>query len=94
MRYRNTLFATATFKPSLQLMLEMFDIMDKYFSAFTAPSGSVQWVVGFEPLVAGLIQPSRGVQANLFGLDSKNIGFSKIVTFYFATFYWNILLCY
>ncbi|KAJ2983270.1 hypothetical protein NQ176_g812 [Zarea fungicola] len=76
----NTLFATATFKPSLQLMLEMFDIMDKYFSAFTAPSGSVQWVVGFEPLVAGLIQPSRGVQANLFGLDSKNIGFILLLS--------------
>lgn len=91
---RNTLFATATFKPSLQLMLDMFGIMDKYFSAFTTPSGTVQWVVGFEPLVAGLIRPSKGVQGNLFGLDSKNIGFSKLVTSYFATFYWNVLLSY
>ena len=71
---RNTIFSTATFKNSLDLLMELFGIMDSYFRAFQVPAGSVAWVVGFEPLVAGLAGGD-----NVLGLGPKDTGFSKLL---------------
>ena len=68
------MFATVTFKPSTQFILEAFEVMDDFLKSFTPPSGSAQWVMAFEPLVAAMIQ---NMETNILGLGPDNQGYSE-----------------
>lgn len=73
--------ATATFKPSLPLMLEFYDIANEYFTSFNL-TGGITWLLTFEPLVAAMV-PSSGSESsreNVLGLGPEDKGFSKSIT--------------
>jgi hypothetical protein len=75
---RNQIMATATFRPSLALMNEFFDLADAYFKSFN-PTGGITWLLTFEPLVAAMVPSSRGNQDDVLGLGPEDNGFSKFL---------------
>lgn len=67
--------ATATFKPSLALMLEFFDMANEFFTSFN-PDGGITWLLTFEPLVAAML---RSNQDDVLGLGPGDNGFSEFM---------------
>lgn len=78
--HRNQIMATATFKPSLTLMLEFYDIANEFFASFDL-TGGITWLLTFEPLVAAMVPSSRSSssQGNVLGLGPEDKGFSKFI---------------
>lgn len=70
--------ATATFKPSLDLMLEFFDLANTYFNSFN-PDGGITWLLTFEPLAAAMVPSSRSNQKDVLGLGPEDNGFSTFI---------------
>ena len=70
--------ATATFKPSLPLMLEFYDIANEYFTSFNL-TGGITWLLTFEPLVAAMVPSSKNNQKNVLGLGPEDRGFSEFM---------------
>ena len=70
--------ATATFKPSLPLMLSFFDLANDFFTSFN-PVGGITWLLTFEPLVAAMVPKSRGNQDDVLGLGPGDNGFSEFI---------------
>ncbi|KAH8886210.1 FAD-binding domain-containing protein [Thozetella sp. PMI_491] len=67
----NWLFATATFDPSTELMLETFDILNETLSSFN-PSCGVVWSIAFEPLPSVIFSHSRKTGGNILGLGPRD----------------------
>lgn len=70
--------ATATFKLSLDLMLEFFDLANTYFNSFN-PDGGITWLLTFEPLAAAMVPSSKNSQRDVLGLEPEDKGFSKFI---------------
>ncbi|KFY45217.1 hypothetical protein V494_01076 [Pseudogymnoascus sp. VKM F-4513 (FW-928)] len=75
----NQIMATATFKPSLELMLEFYDVADAYFNSFNV-TGGITWLLTFEPLAAAMLPRSRGSQGDVLGLGPEDNGFILLLS--------------
>ncbi|OBT98549.1 hypothetical protein VE01_03636 [Pseudogymnoascus verrucosus] len=77
----NQIMATATFKPSLTLMLEFYHIANEFFTSFDA-NGGITWLLTFEPLVAAMVPLSRSSssQGNVLGLGPEDKGFILLLS--------------
>ncbi|KFZ10746.1 hypothetical protein V502_07954 [Pseudogymnoascus sp. VKM F-4520 (FW-2644)] len=75
----NQIMATATFKPSLALMLEFYDLANEFFTSFN-PVGGITWLLTFEPLVAAMVPKSRGNQDDVLGLGPGDNGFILLLS--------------
>ena len=74
---RYQMFATATFKPSAQLMEDIFDTLNATLSAFS-PAGGITWVVALEPLAAAMLSGSGSAPKDVLGVGRKDNGFSTL----------------
>lgn len=72
----NQIMATVAFKPSLDLMLEFYDLANDYFSSFNLVGG-ITWLLTFEPLAAAMLPKLRINQDSVLGLGPEDNGFSK-----------------
>ncbi|KFX86128.1 hypothetical protein V490_09212, partial [Pseudogymnoascus sp. VKM F-3557] len=75
----NQIMATATFKPSLALMNEFFELADAYFKSFNL-TGGITWLLTFEPLVAAMVPSSKGKQEDVLGLGPEDKGFILLLS--------------
>ncbi|SPQ26471.1 5265f1f4-130b-4917-a3bd-7367a864d0ad [Thermothielavioides terrestris] len=67
----NWLFATATFKPSVEFMQEIFDILNSTFYSFN-PEGGVVWDIAFEPLPSVMLSYAAKTGGNVLGVQSED----------------------
>ncbi|OBT74599.1 hypothetical protein VF21_06372 [Pseudogymnoascus sp. 05NY08] len=77
----NQIMATATFKSSLPLMREFYDLANTYFTTFN-PAGGVTWLLTFEPLVAAMVPSSQNKnnKENVLGLGPEDKGFILLLS--------------
>ncbi|KAF7544934.1 hypothetical protein G7046_g9676 [Stylonectria norvegica] len=73
------MFTTATFKPSAQLMQDIFDILNTTLHASGAASG-VTWVVALEPLAAAMLSNSGSEPRDVLGLGPDDNGFIMLLS--------------
>ncbi|AEO64675.1 uncharacterized protein THITE_2037763 [Thermothielavioides terrestris NRRL 8126] len=67
----NWLFATATFKPSVEFMQEIFDILNSTFYSFN-PEGGVVWDIAFEPLPSVMLSYAAKTGGNILGVQPED----------------------
>ncbi|OBT86620.1 hypothetical protein VE02_04430 [Pseudogymnoascus sp. 03VT05] len=77
----NQIMATATFKSSLPLMLQFYDLANTYFTTFN-PAGGITWLLTFEPLVAAMVPSSQNKsnKENVLGLGPWDKGFILLLS--------------
>ncbi|KAJ6446253.1 FAD-binding protein [Purpureocillium lavendulum] len=72
----NWLFATATFKSSPALLMDMFEALNDTLYSFYPPGGIV-WDVALEPLAGGMLSQSQSNADNVLGIGPGDNGFKE-----------------
>ncbi|GJN77669.1 hypothetical protein PLIIFM63780_001162 [Purpureocillium lilacinum] len=70
----NWLFATATFKASTSLLVDIFEVLNETLYSFN-PQGGVVWDVALEPLAGAMLSRPQSNGDNVLGIESSDKGF-------------------